>query len=305
MIVDTMTKLEVMELIRSDCDEIVAKLESKMPEYRKRCLPMLGTNKKKFVHIPVPTISSEQGLVYKINLSGNESDYFYRCTTSFYYKGAYHYVDLTKGRGITVFSSHCLDRYAERVLHDKSIGNRIVFADYLDKGIDNSFFIVLSSRTHEYCIYYVRTDALFLGDIATIDKSFIWFNTCLSVDELFESEYKIYNTLGEISNFVKKLKFDPIRRNMDSPDYTSKINKYLAINSGMIPYYKKYLQQNYMMYLLQKELGIDKLATNEAYSILMNELKDKLLANGIVLDSLDPYNERDGIAIKGELEYIN
>lgn len=59
-----------------------------------------------------------------------------------------------------------------------------------------------------------------------------------------------------------------------------------------------------MLYLLIKDLNETLLENEDEYYVILNELKEKLLSFNIDPGSLDPYDAKNGIAIRGELDYI-
>lgn len=303
MIVDSMTKLEVMKSLRHDFDnEILPYFEITLKEYfRKEAARLLGPSKTCII-LPKRTKTSSNGIRYTITCVATKVDYKCQFSTKFLYKGKVFYADLSDNESVTVYSRHALERYAERQLKDKNIAADIVFDKYIEKYTDAAFHIVLQSPTHKDCVYFGLAKALFLGDYIPKSNYGNWYNTCLSIEELHQSQYRICRSLGFLCGFVSHVKFNPMPTYRYEHTSSKSIKKYLLKHPEKEVDYIKFLKYTYMLCLLHLSFNFDftELALIKGY---MDKVAVALQSYNIKAEDLDPFDDIEGIAVKGELDY--
>lgn len=303
MIVDSMTKLEVMKSLRYDFDnEIFPYFENTLKEYfRKEAVRLLGSSKTSII-LPQRTKTSSNGIRYTITCIATKVNYKCQFSTKFLYKGRVYYADLSDNESVTVYSRHALERYAERQLKDKNIAADIVFDKYIEKYTDAAFHIVLQSPTHKNCIYFGLAKALFLGDYIPDSNYGNWYNTCLSMDELHESQHRICRSLGFLCGFVSHLKFNPMPTYRYERTSGKSIKKHLSKHPEAVADYVKFLKYTYMLCQLHLSFKFD-FTEHELVDGYMEKVAVALQSYNVNAESLNPFDDMEGIAVKGELDY--
>lgn len=303
MIVDSMTKLEVMKSLRSDFDkEVLPYFENTLKAYfHKEAKRLLGPQKNKII-LPQRKKTSSNGICYTITCISTKIDYKCLFSTKFIYRGKVYYADLSDNESVTVYSKHSLERYAERQLKDKNIATDIVFENHIEKHSDAAFHIVLQSPTHKQCIYFGLAKALFLGDYIPDSNYGNWYNTCLSIDELHESQYRICRSLGFLCDFVGHVMFNPMPTYKYEKSSDKLMKKYLLKYPEKTADYIKFLKYSYMLCQLHLSFDFDftEIALVKGY---MDKVAVALKSYDITADELSPFDEEEGIAVQGELDY--
>lgn len=305
MIVDTMTKLEVMKIIRNDFDNEV------FPYYAHKLKPKLqalvrtkAQREKKIVSLGWEDYTTSSGIVYKIHKRGNAYEDKPEFVAEFFWNKKKCIAILLQSGTIIIYQSHSLERYADRVIK-ANLSNTEILKRYLLKHIDSSFQIVLPTPTHPYSSFLVMANALFLGDFDTElagekDLSAHWYNTCLSLNECHYTQEQIMQTLAELQKDVLSIGFNPVNFTERSR-YFSEKNELLKTRKESLT---NLFSNTYMLFLLQKSFDFpfyDKIKEEiyECQCFLENELT----ALSIDINTLDPYDAQNGIAKKGELDY--
>lgn len=304
MIVDSMTKLEVMKLLRRDFDTEIKPffdntLESAL---RNETLRLLSPQKNKIV-LPARHKKSSQGLDYSIICTGTRTDYQCSFSTKFRWRNKIFYADLSDNESVTVYSQHAIERYAERHLKDTTMKTDDVFCKHIERNMNAAFHIVLQSPTHKDCLYFGLAGALFLGDFEPESAHENWYNTCVSLNELYESQYRIYNSLAFLCDFVNTVKFNPLPTYQFEKHTSNKdIQTYLKKNPSKKESYIKYLKYTYMLCMLHLSFGFPYSEPGKIKSY-MEKVEKELSRYDIKVEVLSPYDNNTGIAIRGELDY--
>lgn len=305
MIVDTMTKLEVMKAIRKDFDDNV------YPYYEKKIRPQLqaliqprAQRENKIISLGTEIYKTSFGLDYNIRKRGDaygEKIDFY---VEFSWRNKRCFASFFKNGGISVYQPHCLERYAERVI-GYNMGNRDILTKYILKNQDAAFQIVLPSPTHQSSSCLVMANALFLGDFDAeqigMDKfSAHWYNTCISAKECHHSQGRIMDELASLQKDILTLGYNPVNQECR--------NKYRAERRHLMKNHRETLTHVfstiYMLFILQRSFRFPfynkvEEEINGYLSFIENEL-NKL---GVNAKYLDPYDKQNGVARRGELDY--
>lgn len=303
MIVDSMTKLEVMKSLRKDFDteakpyfdkkwkmvvsalrtEVMRKKQTVRREYEF----VTSTNVKFYCLFVAKSIKTDPSHEFVVEFDWNKR----HCYASFYEEG-----------GITILQGHCLDRYLERVLK-KNIPKRELFYKHLLSSQESAFEIVLPTPTHEFSKYYGFADALFLGDFdpGIINSGIIggWYNTCISLKEAGPTQSKLLNTLQSLQSFVKRLSYNPISNKGLSATHKRACAEDMKLREDLIDFYKK----SYMLLLLHEKCNFWFTKLEDEFADYKSFLEEELTSLGIEPFLLSPYSVTDGIALEGELDY--
>ena len=304
MIVDSMTKLEVMKLLRRDFDtEIKPFFDNSLEDaLHKETQRLLSPQKNKIV-LPARHKKSSQGLDYAIICTGTRTDYQCSFSTKFRWRNKIYYADLSDHESVTVYSQHAIERYAERHLKDKTMKTDDVFYKHIERNTNAAFHIVLQFPTHENCLYFGLAGALFLGDYEPKSEHENWYNTCVSLNELYESQYRIYNSLAFLCDFVNTIKFNPLPTYQFEKHTSNKdIQIYLKKNPSKTDSYIKYLRYTYMLCMLHLSFNFS-YSEPEKIKAYMKKVEDELLRYNVNANELSPYDINDGIALRGELDF--
>lgn len=307
MILDSMSKYEVMSILRKEFDEEV------LCHYSKVILPRIKPllyqrckREKKTISLGWDSFVTSNNNLFKILKRGGIASDMPLFVCEFRWRGKVCYANFFPEEKVVVYQSHCLQRYAERIL-DKSINSREVFYDYLVKKQRSAYNIVLPTPTHEYSYYFGLAGALFFGDfdISHPKSPFLWCNTCLSFNETRYSQSRITKSLHEMQLFVEEAKCDlsdiqnePILKHYLLKCKNDKNDKNLLrlIN---------FLTQKYLLLQLHLSFNFDftKLFINEI-KVSIEYIERHLINNGINPKSLSPFSVNHGIAWKGEIDYV-
>lgn len=305
MIVDSMSKQEVMSYIRKEYNAtILPHFHKYLKQYQARIYPVCQRGKQKKVTLPWTTILSKDRTMFHLQIFGNKNSIDSLSIAEFNWQEQHCFAYIKHGLMI-VFSEHALRRYEERVMeHDMDMPIKLKQSfKLLMKYIPFSYRTILPSRTHPLCYYFVVLNALFLGDFD--EKTFcpdqsegeIWLNTCISLKEAGESQSKILNTLSLIPYYIKDIGFNPF----EEIDF----KKTYALHSD----YSKWAALKCLcksVYLIAKLFVMMDLPVSSAIiKCFHSEMKyagSLLEIDGTDISKLTPYG-RNGIAIRGELDY--
>lgn len=306
MIVDSMSKAEVMRYIRKEYNStILPYFHNHLKLYRAKIYPVCQRGKQNKVTLPWENIKSKDKTLFHLQVYGNKKEIDSVTIAEFDWQGK-HCFGYIKHELMIIFSEHALRRYEERVLGiaaDAKLGIKKSFK-MLMKYIPLSYRTILPSQTHPLCYYFVVMDALFLGDFDETAfrpeqwEGEIWLNTCISLNESGTSQKGILNTLSLMAFYIKEIGFNPF--NSDVSSY-----KVLSLREDT----KKW---NALQNLCKSVFLIDKLfvmmdlplteVTIRCFHAEMKYAGTLLEIGGTDISKLSPYG-RNGIAIRGELDY--
>lgn len=205
MIVDTMSKYEVMSILRKEFDEEILtrykKIRIKIEnQYKSKCL-----RNKRFSTNYTENFTTKSCNHFNVNvkISHTGREEFFTCT--FRWNDRTCFANFFLDKTVVVYQSHSLERYAQRVLNS-ALNPEDVFRKHIIKHQDAAYRIVLPTPTHEYSYYLGIADALFLGDFDAEhpEENYVWLNTCISYNETKFSQYQITQSLHTLQNFVKR-----------------------------------------------------------------------------------------------------
>ena len=306
MIVDTMSKQEVMNYIRKEYNcTILPYFHRHLKLFETKIYPVCQRGKQKKVVLPWETVPSKDRTLFRLQVYGNKNEINSLTIAEFKWQGKQCFAYI-KHELMIVFSEHALHRYDERVMErNKSINIDVKYTFYgLLKYIPLSYRTVLPSKTHPLCYYFVTLNALFLGDFD--DDSYfpdqsegaIWLNTCISLKEAGTSQSKILDTLSLMPYYIKNIGFNPF-------ESKETFKKTIALKSNESKW-------AYLLCLCKSVYLIDKLfvmmdlpVSKETINCFYTEMRyagGLLQVGGIDISKLTPYGP-DGIAIRGELDY--
>ena len=305
MIIDTMTKTEVMlSLLKEFKEEIVPLYSQANKELGKTTLPRVQRTGK------TENISKDKEstghnvfhIIYKITKDG----YSMNAYCEFLWHGKYCYATFFTDNSVVVYQRHCLERYAERVLN-KDVAPDMVFKKYLLDKQDGAFQISLQAPNRERCQFFGLADALFLGDYDEPTKDNLnvnlhWYNTCISLKETHATQSGILHSLAMMQKYVKELGFNPLDTYLSKEQ--KKRLKDVRISETKSVSYIEFLKRTYMLHQLQLSLNFPwiYLYINDINS-RMERISHELEKYGINTSSLSPYGKEVGFAIKGEIDY--
>ena len=304
MVVDSMSKYEVMDELRNDFDSEVK------PYYdntlKKRIQPLIRTKaqrEKTVVTLGWEDYSTKKRNTFKILKRGNA----YNCLPEFRAEFSWNNTKCCalffQQNSVVVFQNHCLDRYAERVLNKEMQANEVV--KYISKYLNSGFHIVLPSPTHPYSIYFSVANALFLGDYEDLegkfkDRSYNWLNTCISLKEAHATQKGIMRSLANMQKYTNSIGFNPIDDKGGYAQRRKELVKTSDDKERLIEFFMNY----YMLYQL---FLISKLPFEDNFKdeidadmiFLKNELAEFL----VPVEGLSPYGKKYGFAFRGEIDY--
>lgn len=307
MILDTMSKREVMQSLRNDFDQEVLPYYNSIRLKLQSLLKARSEREKKPINLGWEPYVTKNKTIFHILKKGDKDGDTPQFTSEFKWRGKQCYSTLFNEGIIVVYQKHCLERYAERVLQ-KNIDPKDIMYKYLLKKQESAYSIVLPTPTHKYCWYLVMADALFLGDVdapsSEADKKFAgkWFNTCISLEKTRYTQEGIMQTLQFMQDFVKTLRYDPIKEKTRFEGEKRSIFKDEIKKENL----KVFFEKAYMMYMLH--LSFNFLFTKELFMDEINEtmeyIKDTLQKDfSISVASLSPFGKEKGIALKGEIDF--
>lgn len=300
MILDTMSKFEVMKTLRTEFDGDI------LPYYNKKILPLLKQRcqrENRKITLGWETVESKGLNTFKILKRGDKEQPLPLFVSEFRWKDRKCYASFYQEGNVVIYQAHCLQRYRERVLQ-KDIPIDDVFYKHILKSPE-AYHIVLPTPTHPYSHYLGMANALFLGDydIEHLDSNFLWCNTCISYNETNYSQMKIMQSLHFLQEFINKTKCDfSISENEDNfKDYLEQIKK----NDDKIQELKKFLTIKYLLWKLLFSFNFEFIDHFKNESEEQVEYIERILREfNIIGKSLSPYSKNYGIACKGEIDYI-
>ena len=308
MIVDSMSKREVMDYIRKEYNStILPHFRNHLALYRIKVKSFIERNKQPKVTLPWEKILSKDRTTFYMRLSGDKEFIDTVSVVEFYWQNQHCFAYIKHGLMI-VFSEHALRRYEERVLGNKNFYCKELkhLFKVLLKYIPLSYRTILPSPTHPLCYYFVALNSLFLGDFdedaydPEQSEGEIWLNTCISLKETGVSQRGIQKTLSLMPFYIKNIGFNPF----DNPsDQFEKVKSfYMKSDERWIDI----LCLSKSVFLIDKlfvmmDLPVSKLIINVINSEM--RLAEALLKmSDIDTSKLSPYGP-NGIAIRGELDY--
>lgn len=306
MIVDSMSKQEVMDYIRKEYNStILSHFHNHLKLYQVKIYPVCQRGKQQKVTLPWETIQSKDRTKFYLQVFGNKQGIDSLTIAEFDWQSQ-HCFAYIKHRLMIVFSEHALRRYEERVLEikkDSRLKVKQIFK-ILMKYIPLSYRTVLPSPTHPLCYYFVAINSLFLGDFD--DNTFvpeqkegdIWLNTCISMKEAGVSQKGILKTLSFMPYFIKDIGFDPFDSEVQSKDILA-----LRSNSMKWAAVQCFCKSVYLIdkMFVMMDLPVSK-ETNNCFNSEMKYAGILLEIGGQDISKLTPYGP-NGIAIRGELDY--
>lgn len=309
MIIDKMTKYEVMCTLRKDFDlEVLPYYNSNLRLKFEPIIKSRSEREKSVINLGWETITTKNLVKFSILIRGDRNGDKPQFLSEFTWQGKQCYSLFYQEGIVIVFQQHCLERYAERVLN-KNVDLKNIMYKYVTKKIESAFTIVLPTPTHKYSWYLVSSDALFLGDFIVpkneSEKEFSgrWFNTCLSLANTRYTQEGIMKTLQSMQELVKTLGYSPLKEKQRFEFEKRSLLK----QNVMAERLKVYFENAFMMYQLHlsfdfnftKELYIDEIKSIMDYITLV--LKEDF---SVSTASLSPYGKAKGIALKGEINFI-
>lgn len=302
-----MSKADIYRALKKDYERNVnLYISSRIVKYRTD-IQMLTAVENHYVQLAWETFVTKDNIKYRFRPEGDRETFAPKVIAEFAWQGRNclaFFLEGLNGVIVNVFTEHALNRYAERVLK-KEIPFKDVLYTYIFPKMSFAFRTILPSpNRHAYSKYCTIADGLFLGEFNLSDKeNNDWYNTCISLNETGISQGKILHTLKSIQNYMNILGFNPF----DLDEYNEESN---FINPDKIPKTEEGLKAlkelSRLIYLINKlYLLLDLPFINEYkgkidYEILL--AKAFLKAFGIDYTKLTPYG-KDGIAVRGELEY--
>lgn len=305
MVVDSMSKYEVMDELRNDFDSEVK------PYYdnnlRKRIQPMIRSKaqrEKSVVILGWEKYSTKKGNTFNILKKGDAYGDLPEFLAEFTWNNTKCYALFFQDKNVTVFQNHCLERYAERVLHKECQTKEVI--KQISKNMNSGFHIVLPTPTHPYSIYFVVANALFLGDYEDLegkykDRAYNWLNTCISLREAHATQRGIMRSLANMQDYTNSIGFNPIEKNKLYDQKLKALVKTDEERERLIEFFKNY----YMLYqlLLLSKLPFEAYFKDEIDKH-MSFLKKELARFSVPVESLSPYGKKYGFAFRGEIDYI-
>lgn len=305
MIIDTLSKYEVMAQLRKEFDEEI------LPYYYRKIKPRIkniikpqSQREKKTITLGWETIESKGKNLFKILLRGNSTDDLPLFVAEFRWKNKLCFGNFFLEGNVVVYQAHSLARYAQRILKNELDVSKVFYNHILRRQAE-AFHIVLPTRTHKYSIYFGIAKALFLGnfDEGHPKTTYIWLNTCISYDEAKYSQYRIMQSLHELQKYIESNKY-----NFSDPKNKEQLQEYIkknAIDENKIKNLSRFLSQYYLLLQLHLDFkfSFTDIFKNEI-DLRLEYLKEALNLLGISTNSLSPYSKIHGIAWKGEIDYI-
>lgn len=308
MIVDSMSKREVMKYIRKEYNTtILPHFHNHLKLYRTRIYPVCQRGKLKKATLPWEIVKSKDRTMFHLQVFGNKEGIDTLTVVEFNWQSQHCFAYIKHGLMI-VFSEHALRRFEERVLENNSFFCKEFNHLYrvLLKYIPLSYRTILPSPTHPLCYYFVVLNALFLGDCdeATFDsdqsEGEIWLNTCISLKEAGVSQKGIQKTLSLMPFYIKEIGFNPFE---NPSEHFAKVKSFYLTGD------KKWID---VLSLSESVFLIDKLfvmmdlpVSKTIINVMDCEMKyagSLLKMGGMDTSKLSPYGP-NGIAIRGELDY--
>lgn len=303
MILDTMTKSEVMRSLRKEFDnEVYPYFEKRIPKY-KASLRAKAQRKKGTITSPWEEVTTKNRTVFKYKVFSSAIGYEVYFKTQFLWNKRRCFACFYPNGVVLVFSNHCLERYAERVLGKPEMIAEDVFNRYLFKK-GNAFHIVLPTPKHEFTVYHGVENALFLGDF---DPNFVdneiddaWLNTCISLNETHQTQEGILKTLSFMDKFVEDFGDNPLSGEKSADKADKKAATDESFKNSLCDFYCK----SYMLVQLHLHYNFPfTAALLPNYEERMKMIESRLAKYSISTSSLSPFGKKNGIAIEGEIDF--
>lgn len=304
MIVNTMSKQEVMKYIRKEYNStILPFFHNHLKLYEAKIYPVCQRGKQNKVALPWQSVLSKDRTQFHIQVFGSKKGIDSLSIAEFDWQSQHCFAYIKHGLMI-VFSEHAMKRYEERVMGN-DLDFKLAFKNLI-KYIPFSYRTILPSPTHPLCYYFVILDALFLGDFD--EETFsqdqrngeVWLNTCISLKEAGISQKGILNTLRLMPFHIKNIGFNPFSTEI-------LLSKDKAFDVGPSSKNWRGIQcLSESVFLIDKlflmmDLPVSKIVQDCIY----REMKYAgaiLEEHGIDISKLTPYGP-NGIAVRGELDY--
>ena len=304
MVVDSMSKYEVMDNFRNDFDSEVKPYYDNV--LKKRIQPLIRTKaqrEKTVVTLGWEDYSTKRGNTFKILKRGTAYGDLPEFMAEFFWNNTKCYALFFRQNSVVVFQNHCLDRYAERVLNKEMQTKEVV--KHISKYLNSGFHIVLPSPTHPYSIYFSVANALFLGDYEDLegkfkDRTYNWLNTCISLKEARATQKGIMRSLANMQEYTNSIGFNPVD---DKILYAQKRNGLVKTDDGkekLIEFFMNYFML-YQLFLMSK-LPFEDNFKNEIDADMVF-LKNELAEFSVPVEGLSPYGKKYGFAFRGEIDY--
>lgn len=306
MILDTMSKYEVMKTLRKEFDEEI------LPYYYKRILPRIRPllqqrcqRENRTITLGWETVESKGLNTFKILKRGDKEQHLPLFVAEFRWKNKKCYGSFFLEGNVVVFQAHCLQRYSERVLNQDMSIDEVFYKHILKR--PEAYHIVLPTPTHPYSIYFGIANALFLGDYDTehLESNFSWCNTCISYNETRYSQLRITRSLHLLQEFI-----NTTNKDFSNPKNEKSLRCYIKQIKEQDDKFEKLKEFITTKYLLWKLLFsfnfpfIKDANVKQEPEEHFNYLECILKEFDIVAKSLSPYSKEHGIAWKGEIDYI-
>lgn len=275
-----------------------------VPFFQKEKERLIGPQRK-IVELPVRHKKTSIDLDFQIRCKASRMEYSAFFSTEFVWRRRKCFADFCDNGAVTIYEEHCLKRYAERQIGNKSIPVEEVFYKYFEGNQNGAFHIVLQAPNHEADNYFGLANALFLGDFLseTVEnkKAFNWFTTCLSRNELYYSETKLLNTLCFLTDFVNQVGFDPIDREKENCPVKPQMEVWLAKHPDAKDNYIRYLECCYMLLQLHMYYKFSFTPVSETQA-MMDSVSIVLKQFQVNVNDLDAFGDQ-GITKGEELNY--
>ena len=305
MVVDSMTKYEVMDELRNDFDlEVKPYYDNKLRKRIQLLIYPKAQRQKSIVSLGWEDYTTKKGNAFKILKRGDVNGDTPEFMAEFFWKNNKYHALFYQQNHVVVFQEHCLERYAERVLGNEELKTGEIIKE-IRKHLNSGFHIVLPTPTHPYSIYFVVAKALFLGDYEDLegkykDKTYNWLNTCISLKEAHATQKGIMRSLASMQDYNISIGFNPIQ---DKEMYFKKRNELIKTDEDkerLIGFFKNY----YMLYQLFQSFNLPfEVYFKEEIDADMGFLKTELVGFSVHVEGLSPYGKKNGFAFRGEIDY--
>ena len=305
MIIDTMSKYEVMASLRKEFDEeILPYYNNAVVRYLNKVVADQCRREKRTIEKGWITVKSKNSNEFRILRRGTIEGPSPLFVCVFRWKNKLCFGNFFMEGNVIVYQAHCLERYAQRILKIDNMPIEDVFFKHIVKSQVAAYHIVLPTPTHPVSYYHGTANALFLGDYDCehLDDSFLWCNTCISYNETGFSQLRITQSLHSIQDFVIKAKHDlsDPKNEKHLQLYKSKYGK----NEQKMQELMTFLVQKYLLWQLHLSFKFEitehfRSEVDDHLTFIEEQLKDF----NVFPKSLSPYSKNHGIAWKGEIAY--
>ena len=303
MIIDTMTKTEVMRSIREEFDTFCIPIfKNKLYKYRDVAFKQIGrTNNavRETFRYPTPN-----GLQFELQLTITKIRYKALFYLPFYWQSRYCYAVLSDEGSIDVFQSHALTRYSERVLDGHETNQELKkLVETIAPQMDNCFSIVLPTPTHSLSQYFAAAGALFLGDYdPMITDRFFWHNTCISPKEMGHSQDYIVRILNDLALAIDEIGLNPFLTKSAEDKQEKLMTDYLTQKPQYEKTYIDLLKKELLLLSLVNEFKLPEKLIQETAPIIQN-VERKLRHYGIEPAEYLLSNRQITLRMVSEIEY--